>query len=51
MEEEEDRILFSSLGVTSAKAEDVERDILAEAEALTQVLCILMLCFLMCHCI
>ncbi|KAF9605684.1 hypothetical protein IFM89_018027 [Coptis chinensis] len=30
-EEEEDRILFSGLGVTSANPEDIERDILAEA--------------------
>ncbi|OMP11122.1 SNF2-related protein [Corchorus olitorius] len=32
MEEEEDRILLSSLGVTSANPEDIERDILAKAE-------------------
>ena len=29
MEENEDRILLSSLGVTSANPEDIERDILA----------------------
>ncbi|KAK5813409.1 DNA repair rhp26 [Gossypium arboreum] len=32
MEEEEDRILLSSLGVTSANPEDIERDVLAKAE-------------------
>ncbi|XVF72024.1 hypothetical protein PTKIN_Ptkin12aG0088200 [Pterospermum kingtungense] len=32
MEEEEDRILLSSLGVTSANPEDIERDILAKVE-------------------
>ncbi|XWS76234.1 hypothetical protein CRYUN_Cryun01aG0158000 [Craigia yunnanensis] len=32
MEEEEDRILLSSLGVTSANPEDIERDILAKAK-------------------
>ncbi|KAE8685042.1 Protein CHROMATIN REMODELING 8 [Hibiscus syriacus] len=32
MAEEEDRILLSSLGVTSANPEDIERDILAKAE-------------------
>lgn len=30
MEEDEDRILLSSLGVTSANPEDIERDILSE---------------------
>lgn len=29
MEEEEDRLLLSSLGVTSANPEDIERDVLA----------------------
>eukprot|EP00268_Persea_americana_P030994 TRINITY_DN30080_c0_g1_i4.p1 TRINITY_DN30080_c0_g1~~TRINITY_DN30080_c0_g1_i4.p1 ORF type:complete len:1228 (+),score=289.36 TRINITY_DN30080_c0_g1_i4:235-3918(+) len=32
MEEEEDRLLLNSLGVTSANPEDIERDILKEAE-------------------
>lgn len=32
MEEDEDRILLSSLGVTSANPEDIERDILSEAQ-------------------
>ncbi|XP_004289961.1 PREDICTED: DNA excision repair protein ERCC-6-like [Fragaria vesca subsp. vesca] len=32
MEEDEDRILLSSLGVTSANPEDIERDILSEAK-------------------
>ncbi|GLU03662.1 hypothetical protein SLE2022_208500 [Rubroshorea leprosula] len=32
MEEEDDRILLSSLGVTSANPEDIERDILAKVE-------------------
>lgn len=31
MEEEEDRILLSSLGVTSANPEDIERDVIAAA--------------------
>lgn len=30
MEEEEDRLLLNSLGVTSANPEDIERDILKE---------------------
>lgn len=29
MEEDEDRILLSSLGVTSANPDDIERDVLA----------------------
>lgn len=37
MEEEEDRILLSSLGVTSANPEDIERDILAKVSALTSI--------------
>lgn len=32
MEEEEDRAWLSSLGVTSANPEDIERDILAKAK-------------------
>lgn len=32
MEEEEDRILLNSLGVTSANPEDIERDLLKEAK-------------------
>lgn len=32
MEEDEDRLLLSSLGVTSANPEDIERDVLAAAE-------------------
>lgn len=33
MEEEEDRILLNSLGVTSANPEDIERDLLKEVMA------------------
>ncbi|KAF5738958.1 DNA excision repair protein E [Tripterygium wilfordii] len=32
MEEEEDRALLTSLGITSANPDDIERDVLAEAE-------------------
>lgn len=33
MEEDEDRLLLSSLGVTSANPEDIERDVLAVVSA------------------
>jgi DNA excision repair protein ERCC-6 len=35
MAEDEDRVLLSSLGITSANPEDIERDILAEVLART----------------
>lgn len=34
MEEDEDRILLSSLGVTSANPEDIERNILSQVHSL-----------------
>lgn len=35
MAEDEDRVLLSSLGITSANPEDIERDVLAEVLART----------------
>ena len=45
MEEDEDRVLLSSLGVTSANPEDIERDILS------QVLILINCIFLYRHCL
>lgn len=39
-EDEEDRVLFSSLGVTSANPEDIERNILGKVCLLFKIYCI-----------
>lgn len=45
MEEEEDRILLSSLGVTSANPEDIERDVLAKVSALISIINSILKCY------
>lgn len=46
MEEEEDRILLSSLGVKSANPEDIERDVLEKVYIISFCLFTFFICYL-----